>query len=166
MEATNKKWSKHMSFKGLVRSRSVAGKTGVGPDDAKKKSKFWRSGAKLKHPVAPEGCFAVYVGPERERFVVKTEFANHPLFQMLLEDAEEEYGYNSQGPIWLPCEVGLFYNVLAEMDGGDGLRNRWMGGQSGGLLACSPLRLTSCGSRHDGGYRVLSPSSMLKLNGL
>ena len=30
----------------------------------------------------PEGCFSVYVGPERERFVVHTECVNHQLFQM------------------------------------------------------------------------------------
>ncbi|KAA0055348.1 hypothetical protein IC582_029603 [Cucumis melo] len=160
MEGMKKKWSKYMGLKGLGRSRSVTGGTAVGMS---KKSKSWNSGSKYKTPVAPDGCFAVYVGAERQRFVVRTEFANHPLFQMLLEDAEVEYGYNSQGPILLPCEVGMFYNVLAEMDGGgDGLSSRWTGGESG----CSPLRLTSCGSRNGVGYRVLSPSSMLKLNGL
>lgn len=40
----------------------------------------------------------------------------HPLFKMLLEDAEMEYGYCSEGPILLPCDVDLFYKVLAEMD--------------------------------------------------
>lgn len=151
----------------------MAGEPAAGPAGLMtKKSKSWNSGLKFKHPVAPDGCFAVYVGPERQRFVVRTKFANHPLFQMLLEDAELEYGYNSQGPILLPCEVGLFYQVLAEMDGGDELSsNRWTAGEGGGNLiavSCSPLRLTSCGSRHGGGYRLLSPSSssMLKLNGL
>ncbi|KAE8652631.1 hypothetical protein Csa_013699 [Cucumis sativus] len=149
MEGMKKKWSKYMGLKGLGRSRSVTGGTAVGPEGMSKKSKSLNSGPKYKTPVAPDGCFAVYVGAERQRFVVRTEFANHPLFQMLLEDAEVEYGYNSQGPILLPCEVGMFYNVLAEMDdGGDGISNRWTGGESGGLIACSPLRLTSCGSRN------------------
>lgn len=67
--------------------------------------------------VAPEGCFSVYVGPQRQRFVVKTKFANHPLFVMLLEEAELEYGYNSEGPILLPCEVDTFNQVVAEIDG-------------------------------------------------
>ncbi|XP_038895333.1 uncharacterized protein LOC120083585 [Benincasa hispida] len=166
MEGMKKKWSKYIGSKGLGRSRSVTGKTAVGPEGMRKKSKSWNSGSKFKTPVAPDGCFAVYVGPERQRFVVRTEFANHPLFQMLLEDAEVEYGYNSQGPILLPCEVGMFYHVLAEMDGGDGLSHRWTAGESGGLIACSPLRLTTCGSRNGGGYTILSPSSLLKLNGL
>ncbi|KAK6920477.1 Small auxin-up RNA [Dillenia turbinata] len=72
--------------------------------------------AKAKQRFAPEGCFTVYVGQEKQRFVIKTSFASHPLFQMLLEDAESEYGYNSQGPILLPCEVDFFYKVLTQMD--------------------------------------------------
>ncbi|KAL2347069.1 hypothetical protein Fmac_001069 [Flemingia macrophylla] len=88
--------------------------------------RFSRSNLKLKPlsdnndekgQMAPQGCFSVHVGPERQRFVVKTKYANHPLFQMLLEEAEEEYGFESDGPIWLPCNVDLFYKVLAEMDG-------------------------------------------------
>nr|KYP49688.1 Indole-3-acetic acid-induced protein ARG7 [Cajanus cajan] len=70
-----------------------------------------------KGQIAPHGCFSVHVGPERQRFVVKTKYVNHPLFQMLLEEAEEEYGFESDGPICLPCNVDLFYKVLAEMDG-------------------------------------------------
>ncbi|KAE9453610.1 hypothetical protein C3L33_14474, partial [Rhododendron williamsianum] len=62
--------------------------------------------------VAPEGCFSVYVGPERQRFVIKTKFANHPLFKMVLEDAETEYGFNCEGPLLLPCEVDLFYKPI------------------------------------------------------
>ncbi|KAI9125490.1 hypothetical protein K1719_002908 [Acacia pycnantha] len=71
---------------------------------------------KKSREVAPEGCFSVYVGPQRKRFVIKTEFANHPLFNILLEEAESEYGYNSQGPLILPCDVHRFLKVLMEMD--------------------------------------------------
>ncbi|KAL6175080.1 hypothetical protein ACLB2K_051723 [Fragaria x ananassa] len=66
--------------------------------------------------LAPDGCFSVYVGPEKQRFVVKVEFANHPLFKVLLEDAAWEYGYSTGGPILLPCDVNMFCNVLAEME--------------------------------------------------
>jgi len=66
--------------------------------------------------VAPEGCFSVYVGPQMQRFVIKTEYANHPLFKILLEEAESEYGYSSQGPLALPCHVDIFYKVLMEME--------------------------------------------------
>lgn len=72
-----------------------------------------------KQRVAPEGCFWVYVGPQKQRFVIKTEYVNHPLFQILLEEAASEYGYNNEGPLELPCDVDLFVKVLVEMDGSD-----------------------------------------------
>ncbi|XWS63502.1 hypothetical protein CRYUN_Cryun06bG0103700 [Craigia yunnanensis] len=72
-----------------------------------------------KNRVAPEGCFSVYVGPQKQRFVVKTEYANHPLFKILLEEAESEYGFSSEGPLVLPCNVDMFCKVLLAMDDSD-----------------------------------------------
>lgn len=71
-----------------------------------------------KRRVAPEGCFSVYVGPQKQKFVIKTEYANHPLFKMLLEEAESEYGYDNQGPLVLPCNVDMFHKVLLDMEDG------------------------------------------------
>ena len=66
---------------------------------------------------SPPRCFSVYVGPERERFVVRAECANHPLFRRLLDDAEREYGYAAQGPLALPgCDVDAFLDVLWQME--------------------------------------------------
>ncbi|EPS74604.1 hypothetical protein M569_00152, partial [Genlisea aurea] len=64
----------------------------------------------------PTGRFSVYVGPERRRFVIRTESVNHPLFRALLEDAESEYGFDCNGPIHLPCEVDFFVEVMAALD--------------------------------------------------
>lgn len=69
-----------------------------------------------KRQRTPEGCFSVYVGPARERFVVRTECANHPLFKMLLDEAEMEFGYSAAGPLELPCNVDLFQKVLWEVE--------------------------------------------------
>ncbi|XP_011036123.1 PREDICTED: uncharacterized protein LOC105133729 [Populus euphratica] len=66
--------------------------------------------------IAPEGCFSVYVGPQKQRFVIKAEYANHPLFKMLLEEVESEYGYTSEGPLTLPCDVDIFYKVLMAVE--------------------------------------------------
>ncbi|KAK7369632.1 hypothetical protein VNO80_11674 [Phaseolus coccineus] len=66
--------------------------------------------------VAPHGCLCVYVGAERERFIVKIKIANHPLFKELLDDAEREYGYRNDGPLWLPCPVDFFCEALTEME--------------------------------------------------
>lgn len=59
----------------------------------------------MKARTVPEGYFSVYVGPDRQRFVVKTTRINHPLFKVLLEEAEKEYGYNCDGPLVLPCDA-------------------------------------------------------------
>jgi len=68
--------------------------------------------------VAPEGYLSVYVGGERERerFVVRTEQVNHPLFKVLLDEAEMVYGYKSNVALELPCDVELFHRVLWEME--------------------------------------------------
>ncbi|PKI76965.1 hypothetical protein CRG98_002468 [Punica granatum] len=77
---------------------------------------------KHKRRVTPEGCFSVYVGPHKQRFVIRMECVNHPLFGMLLEEAEKEYGYCSTGPLELPCSVDVFNRVLMEMDSDDTVR--------------------------------------------
>ena len=43
----------------------------------------------------PIGHFAVYVGAdEKKRFVIPLSYLNHPDFQDLLCQAEEEYGFH------------------------------------------------------------------------
>ncbi|OIW00252.1 hypothetical protein TanjilG_27503 [Lupinus angustifolius] len=81
-----------------------------------KLSEKQRPKKKEKPEVAPQGCLAVYVGPERQRFVIKIKHANHPLFKILLEAAENEYGHRNDGPLWLPCDVDLFCEALLEME--------------------------------------------------
>ncbi|XP_061373761.1 auxin-responsive protein SAUR71-like [Gastrolobium bilobum] len=71
---------------------------------------------KNKPQVAPQGCLFVYVGHERQRFVIKIKLTNHPLFKTLLDAAENEYGYRNDGPLWLPCNVDFFCEALAEME--------------------------------------------------
>ncbi|XP_062110749.1 auxin-responsive protein SAUR66-like [Humulus lupulus] len=101
-----------------------------------------------------KGCFSVYVGAEKQRFVVKAEYANHPLFKMLLEEAESEFGYDNQGPIMLPCNVDVFYRVLVEMDDDD----------TG--AAADKIHRPGCGfvKRHATSYQLLSPSRMVAIN--
>ncbi|CAN4084754.1 unnamed protein product [Withania somnifera] len=60
----------------------------------------------------PVGSLAVYVGPERCRFVIPTRFLNLPVFISLLDKAEEEFGYRSTGGLVLLCEVDYFSEIL------------------------------------------------------
>ncbi|KAG9140852.1 hypothetical protein Leryth_010404 [Lithospermum erythrorhizon] len=64
----------------------------------------------------PPGSLAVYVGQERLRFVIPTRFLNLPIFLELLNQAEEEFGYQISGGLVLPCEVGFFRGVLMLLD--------------------------------------------------
>ena len=66
--------------------------------------------------IAPKGWFPVYVGPQKQRFVIKAEHANHSLFKAFLDESESEYGYKNGGPLVLPCEVINFIKVLLEID--------------------------------------------------
>nr|GEW53725.1 small auxin-up RNA [Tanacetum cinerariifolium] len=133
------------------------------------KSKSWNGLEMKKKKMAPEGFFPVYVGPEKQRFAIKTKYVNHPLFSMLLEDAESEYGTHGNGPILLPCDVDLFYKVLAEMEAKDVQPVGWTFAY-GSCSPFSPRRRLGTKVAVDqmgkgyGSYEALTPSSLIKMN--
>ncbi|XP_008367340.1 auxin-induced protein 15A-like [Malus sylvestris] len=61
----------------------------------------------------PKGHFAVYVGEdEKKRFVIPISYLNHPLFQDLLNKAEEEFGYDHPtGGLTIPCSEDYFVSL-------------------------------------------------------
>ncbi|KAH9321996.1 hypothetical protein KI387_016635, partial [Taxus chinensis] len=69
----------------------------------------------MKKGDVPKGCLAVYVGEgeeqQRQRFVIPVVYINHPLFEKLLKEAEEEYGFEQKGTITIPCQVSHFQYV-------------------------------------------------------
>ncbi|GFP83351.1 indole-3-acetic acid-induced protein arg7 [Phtheirospermum japonicum] len=126
--------------------------------------------ANEKGIVTPTGCFSVYVGPQKQRFVIKTEFVNHPLFKILLEDAELEYGFTNKGPLLIPCEVDLFCKVLTEMDCDDGKYFDDHNSQPCGFSygSCSPFNpgrgLGICGlTQGCGSYKLQTPPQFLEI---
>nr|XP_043613170.1 indole-3-acetic acid-induced protein ARG7-like [Erigeron canadensis] len=60
----------------------------------------------------PAGHVAVCVGTNYKRFIVRATYLNHPMFQKLLTEAEEEYGFNNIGPLTIPCEESEFEQIL------------------------------------------------------
>lgn len=111
----------------------------------------------------PAGCFAVLVGPEKERFAVRARCANHPLFRALLDEAETEYGFaGCDGPLELPCAVDDFMEVMWEME--------QQGGHGG---SASPSCARFAGARHhhhhqhhqQQGYHMMSPGSSFLVAG-
>ncbi|TYJ00619.1 hypothetical protein E1A91_A13G097300v1 [Gossypium mustelinum] len=61
----------------------------------------------------PKGHIAVYVGEgNRKRFVIPVSYLNHPLFQDLLNRAEEELGFNHpMGGLTIPCSEEYFISL-------------------------------------------------------
>ncbi|KAE8694535.1 hypothetical protein F3Y22_tig00110782pilonHSYRG00080 [Hibiscus syriacus] len=180
MDVSRTKGKKNVLMKAWERCRSLGNTAGKKPSDTPsplmRKSKSChvfptieededRKQKKKKKDkcfgVDPEGCFSVYVGPQRQRFVIKTRMVNHPLFKLLLEDAELEYGFGGEGPLLLPCDVDLFYRVLAEIDdNGDGEMSRFVCG-----FGYSPCRNRSRSiNKGYGSYKLLYSSPMIKLN--
>ncbi|XP_042015913.1 auxin-responsive protein SAUR50-like [Salvia splendens] len=62
----------------------------------------------------PKGHFAVYVGENRSRYIVPISFLSHPQFQCLLRRAEEEFGFDHEMGLTLPCEE-VFFRSLTSM---------------------------------------------------
>ncbi|KAG4393944.1 hypothetical protein GLYMA_03G197200v4 [Glycine max] len=54
----------------------------------------------------------VYVGEERQRYVVPTRYLSHPLFKMLLEKAYDEFGFSQRNGLVIPCSVSTFQEVV------------------------------------------------------
>ncbi|KAH7301115.1 hypothetical protein KP509_23G012700 [Ceratopteris richardii] len=74
-----------------------------------------------KQPSTPKGYLALYVGEEKKRFLVKANLLNHPLFGVLLEKAKEEFGFEQPGPLYIPCEISFFQQIMLLVESKDPL---------------------------------------------
>ncbi|XP_060168542.1 auxin-induced protein 15A-like [Lycium barbarum] len=65
----------------------------------------------------PKGYFAVYVGEEqKKRFVIPISFLSQPLFQDLLSQAEEEFGFDHpMGGLTIPCREVVFIDLTSHL---------------------------------------------------
>ncbi|GFP85959.1 auxin-induced protein 15a, partial [Phtheirospermum japonicum] len=65
----------------------------------------------------PKGHLAVYVGKiQRKRYVVPISYLNHPSFQDLLHQAEEEFGFtHPMGGLTIPCCENAFVELTSRM---------------------------------------------------
>lgn len=68
----------------------------------------------------PNGFFALYVGEERQRYVVPTAYLSHPLFKILLEKAYDEFGFEQRNGLVVPCSVSAFQEVLNAIECSNG----------------------------------------------
>ncbi|KAF8377843.1 hypothetical protein HHK36_031228 [Tetracentron sinense] len=68
--------------------------------------------------VVPKGHFAVYVGEnQKKRFVVPMSYLNHPSFQDLLTQAEEEFRFDHpMGGLTIPCKEAAFIDLTSRLN--------------------------------------------------
>jgi SAUR family protein len=61
-----------------------------------------------------EGHFAVIAadGGQMKRFVVALSYLSHPRFLDLLEQAAEEYGFDREGALTIPCPPSDLEKIL------------------------------------------------------
>ncbi|XP_020226721.1 auxin-responsive protein SAUR24 [Cajanus cajan] len=70
--------------------------------------------------VVPKGFLAVCVGKELKRFTIPTHYLKHKAFQMLLRQAEEEFGFQQEGVLKFPCQVSVFEKILKAVQDNNG----------------------------------------------
>ncbi|KAK9070891.1 hypothetical protein SSX86_009459 [Deinandra increscens subsp. villosa] len=65
----------------------------------------------------PKGYFAVYVGEKHKtRFVVPLSFLEEPLFQRLLRESEEEFGFkHPMGGVTITCPEDDFIDIVSRL---------------------------------------------------
>ncbi|XP_004512127.1 protein SMALL AUXIN UP-REGULATED RNA 12 [Cicer arietinum] len=63
----------------------------------------------------PKGHFAVYVGENRTRYIIPISWLAHPQFQSLLQRAEEEFGFNHDMGLTIPCDEVVFESLISLM---------------------------------------------------
>ena len=64
---------------------------------------------------APKGHFVVYVGEGLKRYELPLSFLKNPRLQQLLQKAADEFGFDGQNGIILPCDDSTFQTITEFM---------------------------------------------------
>lgn len=115
----------------ILRLKVVVEKLQKGLLQAKKwgpvNTDFWAGHETLVPEDVKEGHFAVIAADDDEerRFVVPLAYLGRPSFQRLLERAAEEYGFNHEGALVVPCRPSELECMLAQREPGSGDNVGW-----------------------------------------
>ncbi|XP_022941161.1 auxin-responsive protein SAUR50-like [Cucurbita pepo subsp. pepo] len=63
----------------------------------------------------PKGHFVVYVGENRSRHIVPITYLNHPQFQILLQQAADEFGFDHDMGLTIPCDEHFFQSLTSTL---------------------------------------------------
>ena len=65
----------------------------------------------------PKGHCAVYVGEsQKKRFIVPISYLSQPLFQDLLTQAEDQFGFDHpMGGLTIPCKEDVFVDLTSRL---------------------------------------------------
>ncbi|CAO2814911.1 unnamed protein product [Amaranthus hypochondriacus] len=77
-----------------------------------------KQGLTKNQQAVPKGHIPVYVGEQadKKRYVVPISYLSQPVFQDLLQRAEEEFGFNHpMGALTIPCNEETFFNLTSEL---------------------------------------------------
>ncbi|XP_031256144.1 indole-3-acetic acid-induced protein ARG7-like [Pistacia vera] len=74
-------------------------------------SKDNKRGSKALQDV-PKGYLAVYVGAELQRYVIPMSYLSMPDFRVLMDSVAEEFGFEQEGGLQIPCEEEDFQKIL------------------------------------------------------
>ncbi|KAG2722429.1 hypothetical protein I3760_02G128300 [Carya illinoinensis] len=122
LEQVHKKWKKlanatknsSNSISSATFSRSSSSTTSNGSKSIKflKRTLSFSDVSGASNDVVPKGFLAVCVGKELKRFIIPTQYLGHQAFGTLLREAEEEFGFQQEGVLKIPCQVSVFEKIL------------------------------------------------------
>ncbi|KAL4578987.1 hypothetical protein LXL04_015122 [Taraxacum kok-saghyz] len=108
---------------GFKKSSGKLSQTAVLKQIVKRCSSFGRKHQQNYEDV-PKGHFVVYVGENRSRYIIPISFLSHPDFLTLLHQAEEEFGFDHDMGLTIPCQeqttgdIFRFPSVISLRHGG------------------------------------------------
>nr|GMD49150.1 auxin-induced protein 15A-like [Ipomoea batatas] len=79
----------------------------------KRCSSFGRKQQHGGYDDVPKGHFVVYVGQHRSRYIIPISCLSHHQFQTLLQRAEEEFGFNHDMGLTIPCDEHHFCSLIS-----------------------------------------------------
>ncbi|KAK2435206.1 auxin-induced protein X10A [Trifolium repens] len=78
-----------------------------------------RRTASSKSVDVPKGYLSVYVGEEMKRFLIPISYLKKSSFQELLNQAEEQFGYDHPtGGLTIPCREEVFLDITSQLNMG------------------------------------------------